>query len=286
MESETDDVNYWDSLDWDNLEHSSLALPLFQREMHARAGCELSPGANALKAFRPSLEHLIMGKRRNAENLFHAVPEGLTAARYHLERAKAIEGQILDLATEHLEILRQATGLQVSMTCPRHLDFEYHAFLLTVRRTLDYFAYGCSALFNESSSSFRRLAKTIDGRLPKRASSALVAVLNKETPLVEQLIGAAGKKTTRDKIAHTEYVLSGNVNLTIGNDGRLEVRIIGGGESVFPWTPTPTPVTLVTSRESTGVVVATLTPTLEQRLLSVERFLLMCYEALATAPAN
>ncbi len=284
MESETEDVKYWDTLDWGNLEHPSLALPLFQHEMHARAGCELSPGAIALRDFRQSLEHLTRGKRRQAENLFYAVPEGLTAARYHLDRAKGIEGRILDLATEHLEILREATGMQVSMTCPRHLDFEYHAFLLTVRRTLDYFAYGCAALFNESSSSFRRLAKTIDGRPPKAASRALVAVLNKETPLIEALIGAAGKKTTRDKIAHTEYVLSGNVNLTLGTDGRLEVRIIGGGESLFPWTPTP--VKLLASRESTAVVVATLTPTLEQRLLSVESFLLMCYDALAAAPSG
>lgn len=152
---------------------------------------------------------------------------GYAASSYHLGRVREIEGQvhrILEKVDFSTIIPRNTVSTLGTM---RRLDFEYQAFVMAYRRSLDGFAWGLSTYFGESQSSFRRLAKTITNYSPKPVALALGQMCTKHIGHFDFVMADERGKSVRDRMAHKEAVQAGVIN--VGSFGH---RVIGGGEGL------------------------------------------------------
>jgi hypothetical protein len=119
----------------------------------------------------------------------------------------------------------------------RALDIEYQAFILAIRRCLDYLACALACFFLREADSFRTFPKSIaKTRFPEVAAS-LTEAHARHVPQLEFVL-APGRKSVRHRIAHYEFVSAGTVNL--GADGFF---LVGGPEDPC-WLPSDNIVNL------------------------------------------
>jgi hypothetical protein len=135
-----------------------------------------------------------------------------------------IEAQILaELETHDYKVALK--NCIVALPNTRKWDFEYQAFVLAVRRCLDYLTRALAAFFQNEYHSFRTFPKLLCQVKPRIVAERLAQVHESYVSRFAYVLSEGGRKSTRDKISHYEYVPAGTVNL--GSRGFV---LAGGGE--------------------------------------------------------
>jgi hypothetical protein len=149
----------------------------------------------------------------------------LAAAHYHADRLGTIQEEVNGII-DHF-----AAGDMGCIGYTWVLDIEYHAFILAIRRGLDYLACALACFFKQQSDSFRRFPSSI--ARPKLYPEVAAALIEAHARHVAhlQFVLDEGPKSVRNRIAHWEFVSAGSVNLR--EDG---IFLVGGPENIN-WPP-------------------------------------------------
>lgn len=147
----------------------------------------------------------------------------LAAAHYHLANLAILEESVYQALAES-NFAQRIDNVTIGLGGTRKLDFEYQAFVLACRRALDYLAGALGSYFEIESYSFRKLTKSIAKQTPTAVVEAISAAYERHAEDLSFIL-AAGRKSTRNRIAHYEFVAAGVINLS--KNGFV---LIGGGE--------------------------------------------------------
>ncbi|MBI2955803.1 MAG: hypothetical protein HYY26_00690 [Acidobacteria bacterium] len=207
--------------------------------------------------------------------------EGLAACYYHLNNLGSLESEMVTLVVSHVDELRLQPGQVMAVGNTRRLDFEYQAFVLAVRRTLEYFAVSVGAFFKREAHRIRGLADSIRGSEPEEISTRAITRLNASLNQIAYVLPLAEQMTTiRDQLAHWRPVPAGTLNITRGPD-RIYVGLLGGGQNLRLWNSEVE--VRPTLREENGVVIGLLSPLLADELTRVEDFMFSVYADMGLA---
>lgn len=234
--------------DWvRSLSQMSFTPPMVEamEKIHAIAGYEIPEGKNAvflrfhsfctnpvpsyIASWRANEKDEKTWYRRHVEGI-DACRSAITAAHYHAARLNELESQVLNAIPPGLgEGLGNAT---IGMGCTQKLDYEYQAFILSYRRSLEYLTVGLCAYFKDQFNSFREFGKMMRKRSMRQPAPTVAIQL--EAAHARHATGLAfvleeGSKSVRNRIAHHEWVPAGCLN--INRHGRF---ILGGGEEITP----------------------------------------------------
>jgi hypothetical protein len=162
------------------------------------------------------------------------VRSALGAAHYHRLQLASLEDEVAKVLTES-DFARRMGDATMAVGGTRKLDYEYQAFVLACRRSLDYLAGALSSYFKTEINNFRKLPKSLEKRRP---ASVVVAISAAHARHVEDLafIMDEGRASTRNRIAHYEFVAAGVINLTARG-----FVLAGGGEELLPSRDGPQP---------------------------------------------
>lgn len=161
---------------------------------------------------------------------------GLKAAYYHMENIGCLEDRMLRAAHDHLpdEFSLPPQGSAGHNTAK--IDFEYHAFVLAMQRTLEYFALAVQAFFKVDKagvgSRIRPLGRTIREAAPAYVRDRVRQRLDKARAIIPDFI-AHDVDSSRDTISHVKniepvylHVLWNGTAWQIGlNGGEMSNRI-------------------------------------------------------------
>lgn len=159
------------------------------------------------------------------------VQNSLACVLYHSGRLLEIERN----TTSELEKFHYRETLSNSVVSPGNslkMDFEYQAFVLAVRRTLEYLTRVVSAYFKDEAHSFSKLENTLNRFKDPTLSDPIKLVFSKYLRNCEYIVTNKDsiKMSTRDRIAHREFVSVGCINLS-----KYGFVIAGGGENLQPF---------------------------------------------------
>jgi hypothetical protein len=149
----------------------------------------------------------------------------LAAAHYHADRLREIQERA-NIALAEPCVKRTLGNGVIGLGYPRALDIEYQAFILAIRRCLDYLACALACFFLREADSFRTFPKSIARtRFPEVAAALTEAHARHLSQL--DFVLAAGRRSVRHRVAHYEFVSVGSVN--IRSDGFF---LLGGPENI------------------------------------------------------
>lgn len=109
------------------------------------------------------------------------------------------------------------------------LDSEYHSYLLSLRRCLEYVSVGLAAYFRSEVNSFRALRKALSNAVKRGDALAarLTEIHSFWLPKFDFLISNSDRRSLRDEISHYKHVPAGTFNIT-----RRGLILVGGGEQL------------------------------------------------------
>ncbi len=218
----------------------------FYHQVKLSAGFDLPPSSKAL--FTEYHQHFFEGskpdfskdwgdtspnwkwQKKHYDSILGSVQSALASVHYHRDNMLRIEREILSFTRmdELVTIFKNdASGSCIGGGNTQKLDFEYHAFVFSYRRTLDYLTRGVSALLKQDFHSFRTLNKGFAAHQKHTWVNEIVAIHAKYTPKLEKFLGKEDGKGTRDLIAHYLHVPAGCLN--VNSSG---VFFAGGGEGL------------------------------------------------------
>ena len=145
---------------------------------------------------------------------------------YHYDNIKLIELEFRKVL-ENIDY-KSLGNHSVSGGNTLRLDFEYQAFVLSLRRCLDYSAIAFGAYFRQDFRTYRKVSKILESLPPTPVTHSLISAHRKSLVHFEFAISNGDRKSQRDKISHYEYVPAGVLNLS----GR-GISIAGGGQSLW-----------------------------------------------------
>lgn len=210
--------------------------------------------------------------RRLAAKVLDNVQEGVGACHYHLDNIRTIESALHHCVREHVPRLNLSptSNFTVAGGDARRVHYEYQAFLLATRRTLEYFAGSVAAYFKANDPGLRGLPGCIAKCDPEGPRQAVLGVLAKNAELIDDLLSQHPRLTVRDRIAHWEPVQAGVLNLTcqLGEQPPFSVGFLGGGEELMALQPIDEEPQLTLS-DALGAV-----------LEEIEQLVFDCYAAL------
>lgn len=160
--------------------------------------------------------------------------EGLGASYYHAENAATLEQRAVKAAANALERLEPGDHPSVKQIYTRKLNYEYQAYRLALRRTLDYLAVTVCAFFKRPCNSINGVEKAL-----KKATDELdrrdriVPCVNQVRVDLADIIGV-GFLSVRDQIAHWAAVEAGTLAIHWGKN-LTAVSMAKGGEKLDPW---------------------------------------------------
>ncbi len=170
------------------------------------------------------------------EHLYHQLVNGIlghtqnayACTHYHLSRLTNLESEVLEkLGT--IEYEEEFGNSSMGVGNSLILDFEYQAFILSYRRCLEYFSKAICTYFSTKSVSFYHLSGTLKEKEPVLVSERLIKVHNKYINDFSFVL-SKGKKSTRDKISHDEFISAGCINLN-----KQGFQLAGGEENLSPF---------------------------------------------------
>ena len=150
----------------------------------------------------------------------------LICVQYHFDKLIEIEKSLMNGVEKfnYREVLGNSVlGLGNSLVW----DFEYQAFVLAFRRTLDYLTRGICTYFKNDYHSFRTLDSFLQKQNRPNFTKQLISIHNKFQKEFDFVLSDEKRKSVRDRISHYEYVNVGIINLT--NQGLI---LVGGGEEL------------------------------------------------------
>jgi hypothetical protein len=164
---------------------------------------------------------LINGVLGNVQNT-------LACVWYHRDNLCAIEDAVRNIFIQSgaQQVLGNST---IALGNTIRWDAEYQAFVLSVRRCLDYLSRALAAYFQNEHHSFRSLPKFLSNAKPAIVASALADAHKRHRKHFEYVLSDSEKKSIRDILSHYEYISAGTLNLN--QHGFL---MAGGGENLKP----------------------------------------------------
>lgn len=157
------------------------------------------------------------------------VQNSLACVHYHCEQLTHLEQNAM-AAFEKFECRSVLGNSTIAPGNTLKLDFEYQAFVLACRRTLDHMSISMAAYFKDRSNSFRKIDKTLHRFKSKQASDMLLAIYNEHRAHFNFVATDGYGLSIRDRIAHYEFVPAGVVNLSVRG-----FVIAGGAENLAPF---------------------------------------------------
>lgn len=154
------------------------------------------------------------------------VQNTLACVLYHHDRLMAIERDVMEGIEKYnyRQVLGNST---VALGNTLIWDFEYQAFILAVRRCLDYLARAVSAYFKNDFHSFIRLGNFLGKQNKPLVTTRLIELHGKYSAEFDFVLSEGNRKSIRDKISHYEYVPVGCINLS-----QRGFMLAGGGEEL------------------------------------------------------
>ena len=163
-------------------------------------------------------------QRRHIEGISVHVFNALTCARYHQSNLMQLQ-EVAMAIYKSTEVAKSLTDRGISVGALAKWDAEYQAFVLAVRRCLDYLARAIAAYFHNDHNSFRTLPKLLQSVKPSTVGMPLIELHSKFSPRFEYVLSEGEKKSVRDLISHYEHVSAGCFNVN-----ELGFTMAGGGE--------------------------------------------------------
>lgn len=154
------------------------------------------------------------------------VQNTLACVLYHHDRLIAIESAVME-GIERFNYRKVLGNSTVALGNTLAWDFEYQAFILAVRRCLDYLARAISTYFKNDFHSFRKLDEFLQKQNRPLVTTHLIALHAKYSLEFEFVLSDGERKSIRDKISHYEYVPVGCINLS-----QRGFMLAGGGEEL------------------------------------------------------
>lgn len=152
---------------------------------------------------------------------------GYSACLYHLSHLQLMEQNTHDILSKFDFSKSISKGTTIAIGNMKRCDFEYHAFVMAYRRSLDGLAWGLSTYFNVDQSSYNRFSKGLSKLEPPAIALALKEICDSKAEQFRFVVGTERGMSLRDRMAHKEAVQAGVINL--GNFGH---KILGGGENL------------------------------------------------------
>lgn len=162
----------------------------------------------------------------HVDGILGSVRSALAAAHYHLAHLTEIENAVLDLLDRH-DLGSRMGKANMAFGQTRQMDFEYHAFVFSCRRSLDYLTRALTRYFQQEANSFRQWPKGLRNWRPRQVAEALSAAHERHAVHLDFLMGRENRKSLRDRLAHDEFVDAATINLSARG-----FRLVGGGEKM------------------------------------------------------
>lgn len=205
------------------------------------------------------------------------VRHGLNAAHYHHGRLAQIESELISVVRQNTEVfthkIAEGFGPTTTGFSCQPLSFEYQAFLLAERRTLEYLAVAVAKFFVCECHRIRRLDKAIRGAEPRAHRERVIARLDRE--LAAFGLARDERRSARDRVAHWEAVEAGVWNVTAFSDDKV-VIFLAADEAELPGMKTRYPLDHAQQPN--------LRETLDARLERLTNLILGMYEDLGLLP--
>jgi len=163
---------------------------------------------------------------RFANGISGDVQNTLACVLYHHDRLIAIEREVME-GIERFNYRKVLGNSTMALGNTLVWDFEYQAFILAVRRCLDYLARAISTYFKNDFHSFRRFGDFLQKQDRPIATERLIELHKKYSAEFDFVISDGDRKSIRDKISHYEYVPVGCINLS-----QRGFMLAGGGEEL------------------------------------------------------
>lgn len=164
--------------------------------------------------------------QRFANGIGGDVQNTLACVLYHHDRLIAIECEVME-GLERFNYRKVIGNSTVALGNTLVWDFEYQAFILAVRRCLDYLARAISTYFKNDFHSFRKFGDFLQKQNRPIATERLIELHGKYSIEFDFVLSDGNRKSTRDKISHYEYVPVGCINLS-----QRGFMLAGGGEKL------------------------------------------------------
>ncbi|MGD0955062.1 MAG: hypothetical protein ABR985_22200 [Methanotrichaceae archaeon] len=205
-----------------------------------------------------------------------SVEKGLAACYYHFDNISSIENAVISQALDKAVGNKSKSHIfAINIEKTERLDFEYQAFILSLRRTVEYLAISISAFFKREVYSIRRLSDAIKESKPIEIREKLILVLDETLKNMPELVSPkGGRSALRDTIAHKFPIGAGELNIFYLPDGKITVSFVGSGSKIYPWEP-KRERELISEQKGIGVIL--ITPTLKALLYTVESLIFELY---------
>ncbi len=184
-----------------------------------------TPQPNYISAWRADPKAEQKWYRTHVNGILGDVRGALAAAHYHRGNLATIEDAVTQTINESDFATRMGNST-MGLGGTRKMDFEYQAFVLACRRALEYLAGALSSYFKTEAYNFRRLPKSISKKQPILVADAIAKAHARHVDKLAFVL-ADGRESTRNRIAHYEFVAAGVINLS-----RQGFVLVGGGENL------------------------------------------------------
>jgi hypothetical protein len=216
-------------------------LPQSLRERFSEVREHLAPGRQPPPEVASTLPGVKLAgplperpQRRLLESLGY-VEEALAAAEYHRQRVEELEGNISRIVKEAFKGMTVPPSGTIGFRVPI-LGFEYHAFLFSLRRALDYLAVGVAAAFGRECHSIRRLGRSVKNAEPSDRATAVANAVEVALPSLKSIVSESDERSVRDRLAHWQIVDAGYFNARLDENGEVAIELVGGGEDLPAFT--------------------------------------------------
>ena len=186
------------------------------------------PYIAAWKSSDPSRRYI-----RHVSGVLTDTQNAVTCVLYHRDNLFAIENAVHEIFT-HCGLQKMMGNHTIGIGNTIRWDAEYQAFVLAVRRSLDYLTRALAAYFLSDHHSFNSFPKALSRAKPIAVASALAEAHRRNHAKFDYVLSHGDRKSTRDLLSHYEYISAGTLNLS-----RHGFLMFGGGEhlgmAAGPW---------------------------------------------------
>lgn len=168
---------------------------------------------------------------RHVNGILGNTQSALACVLYHRDNLLSIERAIfeLDAIQKCKNIISERSTIGIGHGNSLKLDFEYQAYILAVRRCLEYMTYGLYSYFKNHTHSFRELSGALESFVKKGNPVAIALTETHQIwrPKFNSVVADERGNSIRDRISHFEHIPAGTLN--ISSRGLV---LVGGGEDL------------------------------------------------------
>jgi hypothetical protein len=162
---------------------------------------------------------------KNFIEQIHSIRDIIYSADYHIKQIDDLQISLdQSLRKQSQQIHNQTMAYGNLYT--RKLDYEFQAFILKIRASLDYFKQGVRLCYKEvDSNDFPKFIKS----LPINLKSIYKRY---QSDLNDNLILSHNKETVRDLLTHQKYITLGTINTFYGENSGESFLILNTGRRI------------------------------------------------------